>query len=57
MPSAGRDFKITTGLSRPQCHDLLVMSGMDEKGEGIGLCDAKVTSIGPKWKIQVPLQN
>lgn len=57
MPSTGKVYKVTTGLSRPQCHNILVMSGMDEKVESKALCDAKVTSVGPKWKIQVSLQN
>lgn len=53
VPSTGNDFKITTDPSRSQCHNLLMMSGMDEEVESKGLCNVKVT----KWMTQVSLQN
>ena len=57
VPATRKGFKITAGLSRPWCCDLIVMSSTDAEVESRGLCGAKVTSVGPKQKIQVPLQN
>ena len=57
VPATRKGFKITAGLSRPWCCDLIVMSSTDAEVESRGLCGAKVTSVGPKQKTQVPLQN
>ena len=43
VPATWKGFKITAGLSRPWCCNLIVMSGTDAEVENRGLCGAKVT--------------